>query len=305
MELRHLAGFVAVAEELHFGRAAAKLHMSQSPLSQQIRLLERDLGVTLFERSTRSVRLTAAGQSLLSPAQEVLAAASVARRAARAAGESEVGRVSLGFAGTSSAVTMPVLARAIAEQLPGVELTLHGPLFSGETLGRIADGTLDLGFAAGRLGSDGQPAGSTGSGRESRLVREDPLVVAMPDVHPLAGADSIPLADLAAERFVAFPGARGSVVRALFVTSCEEAGFSPAIVQEAPDTFSLLSLVAAGVGIALVVEPTRTIAMERVAFVPLGGAPPILPLSLSWRTSNRSPALHAVLEVARAVFTMS
>jgi DNA-binding transcriptional LysR family regulator len=302
MELRHLAGFVAVAEELHFGRAAAKLHMSQSPLSQQIRLLERDLGVTLFERSTRSVRLTAAGQSLLSPAQEVLAAASVARRAARAAGESEVGRVSLGFAGTSSAVTMPVLARAIAEQLPGVELTLQGPLFSGETLGRIADGTLDLGFAGGRLQGSAQLTGFVGSGLEWWLVREDPLVVAMPDVHPLAGEEVIALADLASEDFVAFPGGRGSIVRALSVSSCEEAGFTPAIVQEAPDTFSLLSLVAAGVGIALVVEPTRTVAMDGVAFVPLSGTAPILPLSLAWRTSNRSPALGAVLKVARGVF---
>ncbi|HET9498728.1 MAG TPA: LysR family transcriptional regulator [Marmoricola sp.] len=305
MELRHLAGFVAVAEELHFGRAAAKLHMSQSPLSQQIRLLERDLGVTLFERSTRSVRLTAAGQSLIGPAQQVLAAAAVARRAARAAGKGEVGRVSLGFAGTSSAVTMPVLTRAVAEELPGVELALQGPLFSGETLGRIADGTLDLGFAAGRLGSDGQPLGFQESGLESRLVREDPLVLAISDVHRLAGAAAVALEDLAAEDFVAFPGARGSIVRALSVSSCEEAGFSPAIVQEAPDTFSLLSLVAAGVGVALVVEPTRTVALERVAFVPLSGVAPILPLSLAWRTSNRSPALRAVLEVAGRVFTMS
>jgi DNA-binding transcriptional LysR family regulator len=278
--------------------------MSQSPLSQQIRLLERDLGVTLFERSTRSVRLTAAGSSLLGPAREVLASAAVARRAARAAGKGEVGRVSLGFAGTSSAVTMPVLTRAVAEDLPGVELTLQGPLFSGETLGRIADGTLDLGFAAGPTGPDGQPVGFSPSGLESRLVREDPFLLAVPDVHPLAETGGVALSELAAEQFVAFPAARGSIVRALSVRACEEAGFSPAIVQEAPDTFSLLSLVAAGVGIALVVEPTRAVALDRVAFVPLHGPAPILPLSLAWRAGNQSAALHAVLRVAGRVFTM-
>ncbi|MFD9668002.1 LysR family transcriptional regulator [Rhodococcus sp. NPDC059968] len=120
MELRHLIGFVAVAEELNFGRAAARLHMSQPPLSQQIRALERDLGVVLFERTTRTVQLTAAGAAFLGPAKEVLGAAGVARKAALAAGRGEVGRVSLGFAGASSAVTLPLLTRAVGSELPVV-----------------------------------------------------------------------------------------------------------------------------------------------------------------------------------------
>ncbi|MFC9840412.1 LysR family transcriptional regulator [Rhodococcus sp. NPDC127530] len=120
VELRHLIGFVAVAEELNFGRAAARLHMSQPPLSQQIRALERDLGVVLFERTTRTVQLTAAGAAFLGPAKEVLGAAGVARKAALAAGRGEVGRVSLGFAGASSAVTLPLLTRAVGSELPVV-----------------------------------------------------------------------------------------------------------------------------------------------------------------------------------------
>lgn len=295
MELRHLAGFVAVAEELHFGRAAARLHMSQSPLSQQIRLLERDLGVTLFDRSTRSVRLTAAGRTLLEPARQVLAAASVARRAARAAGKGEIGRVSVGFAGTSSAVLLPLLTRAVADELPGIELALEGPLFSGETVGRISDGTLDAGFAT----------VSDVPGLQTRLVREDPLLVALPDVHPLASASAVDLRDLAEERFVAFPAARGSQVRALSTRSCAEAGFTPTVVQEAPDSFSLVSLVAAGVGVALVVEAARAIALEHVILVPLKGTPPVLPVSLVWRQGHGSPALDAVLEVAERHLTVS
>jgi DNA-binding transcriptional LysR family regulator len=290
MELRHLAGFVAVAEELHFGRAAARLHMSQSPLSQQIRLLEQDLGTTLFDRSTRSVKLTPAGDSLLEPAREVLAAASVARRAARAAGRGQVGRVSLGFAGTSSAVTLPLLTRAVAAELPGIEFVLHGPYYSGETVGRVAEGSLDLAFAT----------VSRARGLHSRVVRNDPLMVAVPDSHSLVGAADVALGDLAGQRFVAFPSSRGPEVRELGVRSCLEAGFTPRIAQEAPDTLSLLALVGAGVGVALVVEATRSVSLDHVVFVPLRDPVPVLPMSLVWRDTDASAALRAVLNVAEA-----
>jgi DNA-binding transcriptional LysR family regulator len=291
VELRHLAGFVAVAEELHFGRAAARLHMSQSPLSQQIRLLERDLGVALFERSTRSVQLTAAGNAFLDSAREVLASASVARRAAQAAGRGEIGRITLGFAGVSSAVTLPALTRAAAVELPGVEMVLHGPKYSGETVGKIAEGAVDVGFAT----------VSNSRGLAARLVRRDRLMVALSDVHPLAGRSEIALGELAGERFVAFPAARGSEVRELFVRSCLESGFSPAIVQEAPDSFSLLSLIGAGVGIALVVEAAQTIRLDHVVFVPLEGEAPVLPVSLVWREADESAVLRAVLDLAEEV----
>lgn len=291
MELRHLAGFVAVAEEQHFGRAAARLHMSQSPLSQQIRLLERDLGTTLFDRSTRSVKLTSAGETLLEPARDVLAAAAVARRAARAAGRGQVGRVSLGFAGTSSAVTMPVLTRAVTAELPGIEFALHGPYYSGETVSRVADGNLDLAFAT----------VSNSRGLHNRVVRNDRLLLAVADSHPLAGQSEVALSDLADESFVTFPSARGSAVRELGVRSCLAAGFTPRIVQEAPDSFSLLALVGADVGVALTVEAARTIALEHVVFVPLEDPAPTLPVSLVWRATDESAALRAVLDVAEDV----
>ena len=291
MELRHLAGFVAVAEERHFGRAAARLHMSQSPLSQQIRLLERDLGTTLFDRSTRSVSLTSAGRTLLDPAREVLSAAAVARRAARAAGRGQVGRVSLGFAGASSAVTLPALTRAVTEELPGIALALHGPHYSGETVSRVADGNLDLAFAT----------VSNSRGLHHRVIRNDRLVLTVADSHPLAGEREVALDDLADEPFVTFPSDRGSEVRELGVRCCLSAGFTPRIVQEAPDSFSLLALVGANVGVTLAVEAAQTITLEHVAFVPLVEPAPTLPVSLVRRATDESAALRAVLDVAEDV----
>lgn len=295
MELRHLTGFVAVAEELHFGRAATRLHMSQSPLSQQIRLLERDLGVRLFDRSTRSVSLTAAGEGLLEPARDVLAAAAVARRAATAAGRGEVGRVSIGFAGTSSSVGLPQLTRAVATELPGIELVLQGPFYSAETTTRVADGTLDLAFAV----------AAGGRGLSARVVQHDRLAVALERSHRLADRTSISLGELADDDFVTLPSERGSEVRELGIRSCLDAGFVPRVAQEAPDSLSLLALVGARLGVALVVETVRAVTPDHVVVVPLDEPAPALPLSLVWRTTGASSALTAVLEVAeRALPTL-
>ncbi|MGW1287725.1 LysR family transcriptional regulator [Streptomyces sp. NPDC002586] len=232
MELRHLSGFVAVAEELHFGRAAERLHIAQSPLSQQIRLLERDLGVTLFERTTRSVRLTAAGQALLEPARHLLAEASAVRRTVQAAHLGEVGRVTIGFAGAGSYAVLPVLTRAVTSELPGIELVLEGQTYAGEALGRIAEGSLDVGFVA-------LPVRR---GISTRVVRMEELMVALPDSHPLAQRVDVSFADLAHEPLVTFPVARGSAVRDALVQTCHEAGFAPRIVQEAPAQRALPAL---------------------------------------------------------------
>ncbi|MGW0996424.1 LysR substrate-binding domain-containing protein [Streptomyces sp. NPDC002523] len=292
MELRHLTGFVAVAEELHFGRAAERLHMAQSPLSQQIRLLERDLGVRLFDRTTRSVRLTPAGRALLEPARHLLAEASAVRRTVQAAHLGEVGRVTVGFAGASSYAALPVLTRAVTSELPGIELALVGQTYTGEALGRIAEGSLDLGFVA-------LPVRR---GVSARLVRRERLVLAVPDSHPLVDRTEVAFAELEREPFVTFPVARGSAVREATVQACHDAGFAPRIVQEAPDSYNLLALVGAGVGVAVVVESARSIHLEHVVFRRLAGDDvPVLPIALGWRTGNPSAALQAVLRVAERV----
>lgn len=289
MELRHLSAFVAVAEELHFGRAAKRLQMAQPPLSQQIRKLEKELGVQLFERNTRSVRLTSAGESFLQPVRTVLDDLDVAVRAAKAAGRGEYGRVSIGFAGASSHETLPRLTRAVRAAHPGIELVMTGQTYANVALARVADGSLDLGFV--RL-----PV--TQPGVAHRVIDEEELVCALPSDHPLADRDSVSIGVLAEEPFVAFPANTGSTVRDAMVGACEAAGFNPRVVQEAPDSYTILALVAAGVGVTLTVTSVQHIQQNGLVYRPLAGPPIRRQAALAWRADNPSAALRAVLAVA-------
>jgi DNA-binding transcriptional LysR family regulator len=289
VELRYLNSFVAVAEELHFGRAAKRLQMAQPPLSQQIRQLEKELGVQLFERSTRSVRLTSAGEAFLKPVRTVLEDIDIATRVARAAGRGEYGRVSVGFAGASSHASLPRLTRAVRAAHPGIELVMRGQTYANRALARIADGTLDLGFV--RL-----PV--TQPGVEHRVIAEEELVCALPSDHPLAQQSAIAVADLADEPFVSFPAGTGSSLRDATVQACEAAGHNPRIVQEAPDSYTILALVAMGVGVTLTLTSCMHIQQTGLVYRPLTGPPVTLQAALAWRTDNPSAALRSVLGVA-------
>ncbi|MGW6203646.1 LysR family transcriptional regulator [Streptomyces sp. NPDC055089] len=289
MELRHLFAFVAVAEELHFGRAAKRLQMAQPPLSQQIRRLEKELGVQLFERNTRSVRLTSAGESFLQPVRTVIADLDTAVQAAKAAGRGEYGRVSIGFAGASSHETLPRLTRAVRAAHPAIELVMTGQTYANVALARVADGSLDLGFV--RL-----PV--TQPGVTFRVIDEEELVCALPSDHPLAARESVPLEVLAGEPFVSFPANTGSTVRDAMVGACEAAGFNPRVVQEAPDSYTILALVAAGVGVTLTVTSVQHIQQSGLVYRPLAGPPIRRQAALAWRADNPSAALRAVLAVA-------
>ncbi|MEV6744774.1 LysR family transcriptional regulator [Streptomyces sp. NPDC051080] len=289
MELRHLSAFVAVAEELHFGRAAKRLQMAQPPLSQQIRQLEKELGVQLFERNTRSVRLTSAGESFLQPVRTVLDDLDTAVRAAKAAGRGEYGRVTIGFAGASSHETLPHLTRAVRAAHPALELVMRGQTYANVALDRVADGSLDLGFV--RL-----PV--TQPGVAYRVIDEEELVCALPFDHRLARLESVPIDVLAEEPFVSFPANTGSTVRDAMVGACEAAGFNPRVVQEAPDSYTILALVAAGVGVTLTVTSVQHIQQNGLVYRPLSGPPIRLQAALAWRADNPSAALRAVLAVA-------
>ncbi|MFI8437531.1 LysR substrate-binding domain-containing protein [Streptomyces sp. NPDC079020] len=289
MELRHLHAFVAVAEELHFGRAARRLQMAQPPLSQQIRRLEKELGVQLFRRNTRSVRLTSAGESFLEPVRTVLDDLGTAVRAARSAGRGEYGRVTIGFAGASSHETLPRLTRAVRAAHPGLELVMTGQTYANVALSRVADGTLDLGFV--RL-----PV--TRPGVAYRVIDEEELLCALPFDHPLARRETVPVEALAEEPFVSFPANTGSTVRDAMVEACEDAGFNPRVVQEAPDSYTIMALVAAGVGVALTVTSCRHIQQNGLVYRPLAGPPIRRQAALAWRADNPSAALRAVLAVA-------
>lgn len=289
VELRYLTAFVAVAEELHFGRAAKRLQMAQPPLSQQIRQLEKELGVRLFERNTRSVRLTNAGESFLEPARAVLDDVEIAVGAAKAAGRGEYGRVTVGFAGASSHEALPVLTRAVRAAHPGLELVMRGQTYADVALARVADGTLDLGFV--RLPVN-QP------GVNTRVIEVEELICALPTDHRLASLERVPIAELAEEPFVSFPSNAGSTLRDALVKACVAGGFTPRVVQEAPDSYTILALVAAGVGVTLTLTSCQHIQQTGLVYRRLSGEPTRLRAALAWREDNTNAALRTVLDIA-------
>ena len=289
VELRQLRAFLAVADELHFGRAAERLHIGQSPLSQTIRALERELGTDLFVRTTRSVQLTAAGEALVTPARIIEAQIAVVREIASAASTGETGRVTVGFGGTGGYTVLSALTRSLADSHPGIELELRPQMYSGEVLDALRRGALDMGIV-------GLPIPR---GFETHTVREETWMVAVPARHHLSTRDSVSPEDLATERFVMYPAEHGSVVRDATLSVCATAGFTPTIAHEAPDPYSLLAMVGAGVGIAVVVESTAHLSMDGVVYLPIAGATPTLKIAMAWRPNNPTPAVHTVTRVLR------
>src|SRR6187431_794617 len=217
MELRHLRYFVAVAEELHFGRAAQRLHIQQPPLSRQIQLLEAELGFSLFERSRRRVELTPAGTALLGRARQVFDALEVAVHDARSASEGESGRLVIGYPSSLAYSGLTELLRAFRTRFPSVELSLR-ELPPGDQIDGLKAGNLDVGFVRTSLDDPTLVA---------ELVRRESLMVVLPDDHRLATRRNIPLADLAREPFVMFPRARGPAFFDQLMALCGAAGFAP------------------------------------------------------------------------------
>jgi len=294
VELRHLRAFLAVADELHFGRAAERLHMAQPPLSQQIRQLERYLGVQLFARNTRSVELTSAGQAMLGPARKVLIDVEDAERAARAGGRGEYGRVTVGFAGASSNSALPILARVVRTTYPNIDLEMHGQLYANAALARLVDGSLDLGFI--RLPF-------IAPGVQYQVIEREQLVVALPEDHPLAAKGALSLRELANESWVTFPADAGSSVQSLLQQVCLAAGYSPNVVQAAPDSYTIIALVAAHVGITLTLTSVmRANLDEAVAYRPLVDDLPVVESAIGWSSQNPSAALRSVVRLVQVAF---
>lgn len=294
MDLHHVRAFLAVAEELHFGRAAQRLHMAQPPLSRTIQQLERHLGARLFERTTRTVRLTPQGEALVGPARDIVRAFEQAERAVAFADKGETGRVRLAFAGPSSHALVGDLARAVRRAYPGIELELTSLTYGSESVSRLLDGSIDLAMA--RLDD-------TTPGLASRVVQRERYVIATPPGHWLTDLPEVSMEALAEESWVALDASSGSVVREALLTRAREAGFVPRIVQHAPDSWTILALVSAGVGVTLTIDTAFT-GMEprEVRVVPLAGPDPWTHASLAWRADDRSPALRRVIELSERVF---
>lgn len=294
MEVNQARAFLAVAEELHFGRAAARLRMAQPPLSRLIRQLERTMGATLFERSTRHVALTSAGQALLEDAQTLVSVSESAKQSVRSAMVGETGKVRLGFAGASINRQVGQLARNIRAARPGISLELYSSQFSHLGLQRVVDESLDL--VIGRW--DFLPAGI-----ESAVIGLEQLLVALPESHPLAGREQLSMAELAEDPWIVLPAGAGAALQNRLNSLAMAAGFVPRVVQTAPDSWTLVVLVGAGLGCSLTLDSVRdNIASDGVSFVPLAGGGKPLEVRMIWRCADASSALRAVVELAERMF---
>ncbi|MGV9797256.1 LysR substrate-binding domain-containing protein [Mycobacterium sp. NPDC003449] len=292
MELRHLRYFRAVGEELHFGRAAERLHIAQPPLSQQIRQLERELGVSLLTRTTRSVELTAAGRAYLDRAVEILDAVDDAGAQARRIAGGTEGRLSIGCVGSATYSLLPALVRALGESLPGVEVSVHGEMLAPAQLDALRSGDVDLALLRPPVNQDGILA---------EVVRRDRLLAALPAGHRLADTAEVAVEDLRDEDFVVHAGHGRSVMSSLVAAICAEAGYAPRIRQEVSETSTLVTLVAAGLGVAIVPDPTAALDIAGVRYVPLAPATLGIDLVAARARANDSAMIANVMRVLRGL----
>jgi len=262
-EFHQLRCFIAVAEELNFRRAAERLNMTQPPLSRQIKLLEHGIGLTLFERSNRAVRLTSAGESFFASATDLLQRAEHAVLTARQAERGEVGAIAMGFVPSASLEFVPRIIGAMASSLPGVTFN-PTEMMSYEIVEALLSGRLDLGLT--------RTAGRNSAIETVRVVSE-PFVLAAPKDHPLAAAPAPSLADLHHARFVGYSADRGGFLREVHRGLFATAGIAPRVVQEVSQTHTILALVNRGIGLALVPASSQAMRMDNLAFRPIDMPP--------------------------------
>jgi DNA-binding transcriptional LysR family regulator len=296
MELRHLRYFVAVAEEGHVTRAAERLGIQQPPLSLQIRALERELGTQLFRRKPRGMELTAAGRTFLTDAQAILAQVDHAFTATRRTARGEEGRIAIGF--TSSAPFhpfVPQVIRLFRETFPRVALTLE------------ESGTSELVDALRAERLDGvfiRSSAADLAGLAVHHLLDEEMLAALPAAHPLTAksdpAKPLLLATLSDEPFVLYRRLAGPGFYDTIISACREAGFSPAVVQEAPRILSTLNLVAAGLGISIVPASLQRLQMDGVVFRRLKATRKLVaPLSLALRRGEASAAVRRFADLVR------
>lgn len=287
LDVRQLHAFVAVAEELHFGRAAQRLHMAQPPLSQLIRTMEAGLRAQLFVRTTRSVALTPAGALLLERARQILHLLDQTVEDVQRAERGEIGNVRLGFTDLCAIELIPAIAHRFRAEQPGVALDLRGTFHSQEEIDMLVAGDLDAGIVHGPLA---HPA------LESRRLGSDELVIALPQEHPLARAATVSLASLADESLLTYPEGR-SAIREAVIAACAAAGFRPRIVQGVQESMALVALVAAGAGVALLPSSLIAFRPPGVVYRYLTGPARELAVTLCWRRNDPSPTLAGLVAV--------
>jgi DNA-binding transcriptional LysR family regulator len=292
IEVRHLRYFVAVAEELHFGRAAMRLHIAQPPLSQQIRRLEEMLGHALFIRTSREVRLTATGEELLERAQYTLRKIEADVAAAQRIGRGEAGALTVGFVGSGMLTALPKMLGRYRRQYPQVDLQLR-EFYTAGLVDALLNGTVDVGFL--------RDAGET-DGLKVEVLLAEPFVVVLPRKHPLAEQKTVAVKSLQHEPFVLFARSYGSVAWKKTVDLCEAHGFTPRVVQEAPQWLTIMSLVGAGLGVTIAPSCVKKLTVPDTVCRNLRPQTQVTHLELACRVNETRPIAKAFSELARRVF---
>jgi DNA-binding transcriptional LysR family regulator len=288
-ELRHLRYFLAVAEELHFGRAAQRLGIAQPPLSQQVQRLERALGADLLLRNRRRVALTPAGELLRREAKRILADVQATADNVRRTARGESGSLTVAFAASVMFLTLPRIIRRFREAFPGVHLELR-ELPTGAQLVALRNGDLDVGFLR-------QPPPDATLATET--VMSEPLLLALSKRHPLAAHRRLELSELAGEDFVLFPADLAPGLHAQVMALCHEAGFAPRIRQESRELYTTVSLVEAGMGATVIPASVRKMGWRGVRYFPIASALAETHVMAAWRNDRGGPVVQAFLQCVR------
>jgi DNA-binding transcriptional LysR family regulator len=284
VDLRQLRQFIAVAEELHFHRAAARLNMSQPPLTMAIRKLEEEIGVELIERGNRTVGLTAAGRVFLEEARQTLLQAERSVSAARETAAGRTGLVRLGYVGSSLYGRLPDAIRAFRETHPEVRLELLETT-TAQQVERIREGGMDIGLLI--------PSVPDAGDLSFQPFDTDRLCIALPRSHSLAGAKNISVSDLANENFVLWPAVEGRSFHVQVIRLCAEAGFVPMVAH---GMHAVLSLVAVETGISIVPESMEGFRNDRIIYRSIAGDDASFDLSFCFREPVSNPALAQFLK---------
>jgi DNA-binding transcriptional LysR family regulator len=296
MELRHLRYFLAVAEELHFGRAAARVHIAQPPLSKQIQQLEQEIGVQLFKRSKRSVELTDAGKIFQKEALGILNSLENAIKKAKLAGWGDAGWLTIGFIASSTYDVLPVVLKEFKKRHPEVELVLQ-EIQSSEQNQALREGRIHVSFAR---------FPKTESGLVFETVYSEQLVAALPQSHALNKKRSLKLSDLANEPFILQPPLPSPHAKNT-IQIFADAGVTLQIVQTVEETHTALGLVAAGIGITLIPSSVQKLRISGIEYRNLTNPTPVLEMKMGYRADETSPALASFIETVHSIkiFVMS
>jgi len=292
LDFRRLYYFVVVAEELHFTRAAERLHIAQPPLSYQIQQLERELGVQLFERTRHHVQLTDAGQVLLDAARRIFGQVEQTVYAVRRVGQGEVGFLTVGFIPSASNNILPIVLQAFRQRFPDVQLFLK-EMTPDQVVRGLHDQQIDVGMLYLPLDD---------SELNTQAILREPLLAVLPSTHAQAAQPEVALRALADEhfivpsRYIAVPGLRSHIMEA-----CRQAGFTPKVVEQAWLMQTIIGLVGANMGVALVPASVRNLHREGVIYKPLQDVSTEVSMGVIWRRDEELPVLQRFLQVVNEV----